>query len=73
MLVSHNRRFYSALSSQLVNAVSKGNEINQEESDFAFAVLVNLKPREEVEGMLIAQMSAIHVQAMTCARKLNRS
>jgi hypothetical protein len=73
LLGSHDRRFYSALSSQLVNAVSKGDEISQEESDFAFAVLENLKPRDEAEGMLIAQMAAVHVQAMKFARKLNHA
>jgi hypothetical protein len=71
LLGSHDQRFYTALSSQLVNAVSKGDEISEKESDFAFAVLENLKPRDETEGMLIAQMAAVHVQAMQFARKLN--
>lgn len=70
-LGSDDERFVSGLVNQIVNASSKGLELDKAASGFALAVLEGIKPRDEVEAMLAAQMAAIHMATMSFARNLN--
>jgi len=56
---------------QLINALSIGREGNPEALNFGIAVIASIKPRDELETMLAAQMEAIHTTTMTFARRLN--
>ena len=62
--------FLSGLLSQLVNASSSGGEINETELGFMLSLVKGVKPRDEVEAMLAAQMAAVHMATMTFARRL---
>jgi hypothetical protein len=48
------------------------NEVNEERVNFMLAVIKGIKPRDQVEAMLAAQMAAVHVSAMKFARRLAR-
>lgn len=62
--------FGSGLVSQLVNAGSKGDEIDEAGINFMLAVIKGIKPRDHLEAMLAAQMAAVHAATMTFARRL---
>ena len=62
--------FTSGILTQISNAVSKGPNPDQDAINFALAVVAGVKPRDEVETMLAAQMAAIHTATMTFARRL---
>lgn len=63
--------FASKIQNQLINALSIGREIDQDAVNFGLAVIAGIKPRDELETMLAAQMAAIHCATMTFARRLN--
>jgi hypothetical protein len=62
--------FYDGLLHQVVNASSQGGEPDERVINFMFAVINGIQPQDQVEAMLAAQMSAVHVAAMTFARRL---
>lgn len=68
---SNDDRFIRGLFSQIGNAASKGAKVDEAATGFALSVLEGIKPRDEVEAMLAAQMAAVHMAAMTFARRLN--
>lgn len=45
-------------------------QIDEGELNFLLAVVKGVRPRDQVEAMLAAQMAAVHVQTMTFARRL---
>ena len=57
--------------SLLFNAVTHGQEMSEAQCNAALATLHGIAPRDEIEGMLAAQMVAVHHAAMTMARRLN--
>jgi hypothetical protein len=61
--------FFDGLILQLVNA-SKGQGIPEKTVNFMLAVIKGLEPRDQIEAMLAAQMAAVHMAAMTFARRL---
>lgn len=63
--------FAMKLQNQLINALSVGQTADQEAINFGLAVIASIKPRDELETMLAAQMAAIHCATMTFARRLN--
>jgi hypothetical protein len=68
---SSDDRFIRGLFSQIGNAASKGAKVDEAATGFALSVLEGIKPRDEVEAMLAAQMAAMHMATMTFARRLN--
>lgn len=62
--------FSSTIIGQLINAVSKGQEVDQEAVNFALSVIAGVKPKDELETMLAAQMAAVHMATMTFSRRL---
>ena len=67
--------FFDGLLRQLINAAAvKGDgEINERDLNFMLDVIKGIKPQDQVESMLAAQMAAVHMATMTSARRLARS
>jgi len=63
--------FFNALLSQLGNAGSKGSEIDEQGINFMLSIIKGIKPRDQIEAMLAAQMAAVHNATMTFARRLS--
>jgi hypothetical protein len=69
---SENDDFSSMLSSQVANALWPGHCDSDEwtrQVKAMLAVMIGMKPRDELEGMLIAQLIATHSAAMECYRR----
>jgi hypothetical protein len=62
--------FLSGLISQLVNAGSRGRQIDEDALNFMLSVVKGIKPKDQLEAMLAAQIAAIHMATMTFARRL---
>ncbi len=62
--------FLSGLLSQLTNAGAPGREASEGALNFMLSLVKGVKPRDEVEAMLAAQMAAVHMAMMTFARRL---
>jgi hypothetical protein len=62
--------FGSGLISQLANAGSHGRQIDEDALNFMLSVVTGIKPKDQLEAMLAAQMAAIHTATMTFARRL---
>lgn len=62
--------FVNGLLSQLANAGSQGREIDEGGLNFMLSVIKDIKPRDQLEAMLAAQMAAIHMTTMTFVRRL---
>jgi len=62
--------FLDGLLSQLANAGSSGRELEKRGINFMLSVIKGIKPRDQVEAMLAAQMAAVHMASMTFARRL---
>ena len=62
--------FYDGLMGHLVNASRQQNALSQNGTNFLLSVVKGIEPRDQVEAMLAAQMAAVHVSAMTFARRL---
>ena len=67
---STNPSFIEGLAKQMVNIGSRGTEPDQEDINFIGAIMVGIKPRDELEGLMAIQMAAIHNATMTFARRL---
>lgn len=68
---SVDRHFVDRESSLLLNAVTKGFDVQENTYNAALAAMHGINPSDEIEGMLAAQMIAVHHAAMTMARRLN--
>jgi hypothetical protein len=62
--------FTIGLLGQLANAGSKGREIDVGNVNFMLAIIHGIKPRDQIEVMLAAQMAAVHMATITFARRL---
>ena len=62
--------FMSGVLDQLANAGSPGPDISESNLNFMLSVIKGIKPKDQVETMLAAQMAAVHMSAMTFARRL---
>jgi hypothetical protein len=62
--------FATELVSQLANAGSKGSEIDEQGINFMLSIIKGIKPRDQIEAMLAAQMATVHMATMTFARRL---
>jgi len=60
--------FFSGLIMQLAKA--DGGEANEVLLNFMLAVIKGIKPRDQIEAMLAAQMAVVHSASMTFSRKL---
>ena len=62
--------FMYGLLRQLANAGSQVEQIDQGGLNFMLAVVKGVKPNDQLEAMLAAQMATIHVATLTFARRL---
>ena len=69
-LGSTNIDFMEGMVSQLLNAATHGQTADAKGLNFMLAVIQGVTPRDEVEAMMAAQMSAVHMATMTFARRL---
>lgn len=67
-----DRDFVQGLISQLANASLHGREIDEAGLNFMLAVIKDIKPRDQIEAMLAAQMAGIHMTTMTFTRRLSQ-
>ena len=65
-----NLDFVRVFLHQLVNAGSQGQTPDEAGINFMLAVIKGIKPNDQLEAMLAAQMAAIHMATMTFARRL---
>ena len=62
--------FMHGLLEQLGNVSSKEGKSNELMLNFMISVVKDIKPRDQIEAMLAAQMAAVHMATMTSARQL---
>jgi len=65
-----NPDFVNGLLRQVVNAGWQGPDPDEDGANFVLAVVAGIKPRDQLEAMLAAQMAAIHIATMTFAWRL---
>ena len=58
------------LVTQLVGASREHGKYDEGRVNFMAAVVQSIKPRDELEALLAAQMAAVHLATMTFARRL---
>lgn len=66
-------RISSGLISQSAQASARDGKIDERRLNFTLAVVQALKPRDEIEAMLAAQMAATHMAAMEYAGRLGQA
>jgi hypothetical protein len=62
--------FFAGLLAQLTNSSSRGGKIDERLLNFMLAVVKGIKPRDQIEVMLAAQMAAVHEAIMTFTKRL---
>jgi hypothetical protein len=62
--------FLGGLMGQLSVLARRGEEISEDKLNFMLGSIKGIAPRDEIEAMLAAQMTAIHNASMTAARQL---
>jgi hypothetical protein len=67
---SENIEFSDGLMRQIVSIGSQGKEIDVDGVAFVTSIITGIKPRDELEAMLAAQMAAIHNATITFSRRL---
>lgn len=70
-IASDDSDFVNGLLGQLLNAAKKNGKVSEADLGFLLSVIKGVKPRDQLESMLAAQMAAIHDATMTLARRLN--
>jgi hypothetical protein len=65
--------FVQSLLAQLANVGPVGSEVSSANANFMLSMVKGIKPKDQVEAMLAAQMAAVHVSTMTFARHLARA
>ena len=67
---SKNDVFVKGFVSQIINIASQGAKPDEKAMTFVASMIAGIKPRDEAEAMLAAQMAAVHNASMTFARRL---
>lgn len=62
--------FANGLFNQLVSATAQRKDANLSAINFALSVIDGIKPQDQLETMLAAQMAVVHMEVMRFARKL---
>lgn len=65
-----SHEFVDGLMGQLINIGSQGKEVDEKGTAFVSAIVAGVKPNDQLEAMLAAQMAAVHNATMTFARRL---
>ncbi len=64
--------FYSGLIRQLANVISANGRLDERNLNFMLAVIKDVKPKDQVEAMLAAQMAATHIAILNFAQRLGQ-
>jgi 2-oxoglutarate dehydrogenase complex dehydrogenase (E1) component-like enzyme len=62
--------FLDGILRQLASAGGQGAKVDERGLNFMLSVIKGVKPRDQMETMLAAQMAAVHMATMTLARRL---
>ena len=62
--------FVVGLVTQLADAGTQGRKVDERALNFMLSVVKGVKPKDQMEAMLAAQMAAVHMATMTFARRL---
>jgi hypothetical protein len=62
--------FLDGILCHLFNAASRGGKADERALNFMLSVIKGVKPRDQVEALLAAQMAAVHTATMTLAQRL---
>jgi hypothetical protein len=62
--------FMVGILTQLGNAGSVGQKVDEQALNFLLSVVKGIQPKDQLETMLAAQMAAVHSLTMTYARRL---
>jgi hypothetical protein len=65
--------FLDGILCQLVNVGRRGGKADERGLNFMLSVIKGVKPRDEVEALLAAQMAAVHMATMTMAFRFGRT
>ncbi len=63
-------QFLNGLIAQLTDAGVKGRDLNCRDANFMLSVVKSIRPQNQLEAMLAAQMAAVHLASMTMTRRL---
>jgi hypothetical protein len=63
---------WMALLPQLARASTPANQIGERELNFIVSLVKGIKPGDQIEAMLAAQMTAVHIATMRFAARLAR-
>jgi hypothetical protein len=69
---SANTDFMNGLLNQLVNVSGTRRDLDEEQLNFQISVVTGVKPADQIEAMLAAQMGVIHTAVMTFGRRLRQ-
>jgi hypothetical protein len=62
--------FLDGILCQLLNVGTRDGRVDERGLNFLLSVIKGVKPRDQVEALLAAQMAAVHVATMMLARRL---
>lgn len=62
--------FLAGILDQLANAGTRGEDLDARGVNFMLSLVEGVKPQDQVETMIAAQMAAVHVATMTMANRL---
>ena len=65
--------FCVALIRQITHATSKHGQPNVRDANFILAVVIGIKPRDQIETMLAVEMAIVHTATMASARPVNEA
>ena len=69
-LGTNDVRFLNGFLNQLADLNSKGARLNETGLNFVLSIVGGVKPIDQIEAMLAAQMATVHLAIMTAARRL---
>jgi hypothetical protein len=65
--------FYNGLISQLADASARDHEADAHGLNFMLSVIKDIKPKDQLEAMLAAQLAAVHMTVMGTVRRLTHA
>jgi len=71
-LGTRDEDFLDGILNQLLNVGSRAGKVDERGLNFLLSVIKGVKPRDQVEALLAAQMAAVHAATMTFAWRLAR-
>ncbi|MDA1044999.1 MAG: hypothetical protein O3C57_07230 [Verrucomicrobia bacterium] len=70
-LATRDSDFSHCILTQLINANTHGQKVDQDGLNFMLSLVQGVKPQDPVETMIATQMAAVHMATMTFAQRLS--